>query len=351
MPRSVGVALAIFVSVALPLSAQSAGDLLGQGIRAYRALDYAVAAAVLRQSLLQPPPLALADSQRARALSYLAATELFRGRRDAATAAFCDLIQLDPRTGPDSLIFPPQVTNLFQAVRRATKAVRLEVPPVTELHARLERFNARLFTSALEHVTVALVRQDGTPVRTLYDGPVADSLLVKWDGLTAAGAPPVDGRYALRVVPHARAAEGAQPLAAALDIKQEPPDTLPWPAALTGSALLPERMSARPALHALAAGALGGATVAALPALVTRGSSGIGARFAVAAAVSVSGLVGLLSHHPGQPIAANIRANAAAHDAWQRRVDAVRAENISRRINAKLVVRASPATAAERGTP
>jgi hypothetical protein len=136
-----------------------------------------------------------------------------------------------------------------------------------------------------------------------------------------------------------------------LDIKQEPPDTLPWPAPLTASALLPERLSAGPALHALAAGTLVGATVAVLPGLVARGSSGTDARFVVAAAVSLSGLAGFLSHHPGQPITANIRTNAAAHEAWQRRVDAVRAENISRRMNAKLVVRASPATAAERATP
>jgi hypothetical protein len=346
-----GVALAILATLALPLSAQSAGDLLGQGIRAYQALEYAAAAALLRQSLQQQPPLALADTQRARARSYLAATELFRGRRDAAAAVFRELIQLDPRARPDSLIFPPQVTNLFQDVRRATRVVRLEVPPVTELHARLEWFTARLLTSSLEHVTVALVRDDGTPVRTLYDGPVADSLLVKWDGLTAAGARPVDGRYALRVTPHAAVADGARAVEAALEITQEPPDTLPWPAPPAGPSLLPERTSARPPLHALAAGALAGATVAALPALVAPRASGTDARFVVAAAVSVSGLVGFFSHHPGQPIAANVRANAAVHEAWQRRVDAVRAENMKRRTGAKLVVRASPATVAARGTP
>jgi hypothetical protein len=346
-----GATLAILASLTVPLSAQSAGSLLGQGIRAYQALEYDAAAALLQQSLLQQPPLALADTQRARALSYLAATELFRGRRGGAAAAFRELIQLDPRAGPDSLIFPPQVTNLFQDVRRTTKVVRLEVPPVTELHARLEWFTARLLASSLEHVTVALVRADGTPVRTLYDGPVADSLLVKWDGLTAAGTPPVDGRYALRVTPRTAAGEGARPLEAALDITQERPDTVPWPAPPTGPALLPERTSARPAVQSLAAGALAGATIAVLPALVARGSSGTDARFVVAAAVSVSGLVGYLSHHPGQAIAANVRANAALREAWQRRVDAVRAENGNRRTSAKLLVRAGPVTAAERGAP
>jgi hypothetical protein len=344
-------ALAILASVTAPLSAQSAGTLLGQGIRDYQNLEYDAAAALLQQSLLQPPPLALADTQRTRALSYLAATELFRGRRNAAAAAFRDLIQIDPRAGPDSLIFPPQVTNLFQDVRRTTKVVRLEVPPLTELHARLEWFTARLLASSLEHVTVALVRNDGTPVRTLYNGPVADSLLVKWDGLTTAGTPPGDGRYVLRVTPRSAAADGTHPIEAALNISLEQPDTLPWPAPLAGSALLPERASARPALQSLAAGALAGATIAVLPALVARGSSGTDARFLVATTVSVSGLVGFLSQHPGQPITANVRANAAARDAWQQRVDAVRAENGNRRTSAKLLIRAAPATVAERGAP
>src|SRR5260370_26822953 len=118
-----------------------------------------------------------------------------------------------------------------------------------------------------------------------------------------------------------------------------------------GPSLRPERTSGRPARQALAAGALAGATVAVLPALVARGSSGTDARFVVAAAVSVSGLVGYLSHRPGQAIAANVRANAAVREAWQRRADAARAENANRRTRAKLLVRAAPATAAERGAP
>jgi hypothetical protein len=351
MSRSVGAAFAILASLTVPLAAQSAGDLLGQGIRAHQALEYDAAAALLRQSLLLERPLALADSQRAGALCYLAATELFRGHRNAAAAAFRDLIEFDPRYRPDSLIFPPQVTNLFQDVRHATKVIRLEVPAVTELHARVEWFTARLLASSLEHVTVALLRDDGTPVQTLYNGPVADSLAVKWDGLTSVGTPPEEGHYTLRVTPHATGAEGARPVEAALDITRQPPDTLPWPAPLPGSALLPEGTSTRAALQSLAAGALAGAAVAALPAVVARGSSGTATRFVVAAAVSVSGLVGYLSHHPGQAIAANVRANAAAREAWQRQLDAVRAENGNRRTGATLLIRAGPATVADRRAP
>jgi hypothetical protein len=46
-----------------------------------------------------------------------------------------------------------------------------------------------------------------------------------------------------------------------------------------------------------------------------------------------------------------VRANAAVREAWQRRADAVRAENANRRTSFKLLVRAAPATVAERGAP
>src|SRR2546422_2094569 len=193
------------------LRAQSASDLLAGGVRAYQALEYEAAAALLERSLGRDSAVGLADSRRARALTYLAATELFRGRRDSAVAAFRQLVLLNPRYRPDELIFPPQVTNLFQEVRRATRAIAVAVSPVTELRARLDRFKALVLASSLADVTVTLAHEDGTPVLQLYSGPVADSLLVSWDGLTAAGAPADDGRYRLRGAPPRPAADRRRP--------------------------------------------------------------------------------------------------------------------------------------------
>jgi len=232
-------ALALLVTATARLPAQSANDLLQQGVRAYQKLEYDAAVALLRESLLRREPSALPDSQRARALSYLAATELFQQQRDSAAAAFRALVRLDPRYRPDELIFPPQVTNLYDEVRRSTKVLSVQVPPVTELHARLEWFTARLVTTSVQSVTATLARDDGTPVRTLYDGPVADSLAVKWDGLTAAGNLPDDGRYVLHVAPRPALDDGPRPLQVTLDITQVPPDTLPWPAPPTSPTLLP----------------------------------------------------------------------------------------------------------------
>lgn len=344
-------ALVLALSGARALHAQQARNLVAEGVRSYRALEYEAAAALLRRSLAPDAAGTLSIAERAQALSYLGATELFRNQRDSAVAAFRDIVLLDPRYRPDELIFPPQVTNLFQEVRRATKAIAVTVPPVTEVRARLDHFTARLFSSSLADVSVMLVREDGTPVRDLYAGPVADSLVVTWDGLTAAGVPADDGRYVLRVAPRAADADEPRSREVALDVAQLPPDTLPWPAPLTTPPLLPERTRGTPGLRPLGAGLIAAAAVVVLPSVVARDAHPTPARFAVGAALGISGVVGFVTHRRGSPIAANVRANAPQREAWLRRLEAVKAENVTRRATIRLVVRAAPPTVAERSAP
>lgn len=328
--------------------AQTARDLVTQGVRAYRALEYDAAVALLRRSLAEGAVGTLSTAERAQALTYLGATELFRGRRDSAALAFADVVLLDPRYRPDELIFPPQVTNLFQEVRRATKTVSLAVPLVTELRARGDRFTARLFTSSLADVAVTLTRDDGAPVRDLYSGPVADSLAVTWDGSSADGMPVATGRYVLRVAPRTAGADAPTARQVTLDIEQRAADTLPWPPAPTAPALLPERMPAGPAVRSLAVGVAAAAAAIVLPSVMAHGSGGSDARFAVGAAIGVAGVIGFVAQRPGRPLAANIRANAPQRDAWTRRLDAVRAENATRRATVRLVIRAGPIATADR---
>jgi len=326
------------------LRAQSARDLMGQGVRAYQALEYDAAAALLEESLGRDSAAGLADSLRARALTYLGATELFRGQRDSAVATFRHLVLLNPRYRPDELIFPPQVTNLFQEVRRATRAIAVAVPPVTELRTRIERFTARVLTSSLADVTVTLAREDGTLMRQLYSGPVADSLLVSWDGLTAAGTAATDGRYLLQVTPRTPTADGPRARQVLLEVKQEPPDTLAWP---PEPPFLPERTSSGPAFRSLAAGLVTGAAAVALPSIMAQGKDATGARFAVGAAVGIAGFVGFFAHKP-RPLEANVRKNASQRDAWMKKLDGVKTENATRLRTMRLVVRAGPETFAER---
>src|SRR5207253_38424 len=295
------LALSLLVCGARVSRAQSASELLRQGVQAYQALEYDAAAALLERSLRRDSVTGLADSLQTRALTYLAATELFRGQRDSAVAAFRQLVLLNPRYRPDELIFPPQVTNLFQEVRRATRAIAVAVPPVTELRTRVERFTARVLASSLADVAVTLAQEDGTPVRELYKGPVADSVVVTWDGLTAAGAPADNGRYLLRVTPRTLTADGPRARQVLLEVKQERPDTLAWPPPLTTPPLLPERTSSGPAFRSLAAGLVAGAAAVAPPSIMAPGQAARGARFAVGAAVGVAGLVGFFAHKPHPP--------------------------------------------------
>ena len=344
------LAMTLLCCGARVLGAQSAGDLLGQGVRKYQALEYDAAAALLERSLGRDSVAGLADSLRARALTYLAATELFRRQRESAIAAFRQLVLLNPLYRPDELIFPPQVTNLFQEVRRATRAIAVAVPPVTELRARLERFTGRVLASSLADVAVTLAQEDGTPVRELYKGPVLDSVVVTWDGLTAAGAPVDDGRYLLRVTPRIPTADGPRARQVVLDVKKVVPDTLPWPPELTTPPLLPERTSTGPAFRSLAAGLVAGAAAVALPSIMAQGKDASGARFAVGAAVGVSGIVGFFARKP-RLLEANVRANTSQRDAWKKKLDAVRVENAARLRTTRLVVRAGPESIAERGSP
>src|SRR3989441_2459991 len=136
--------------VVLPCRAavtQARDGRLRPGIRAYEQLDYAVAAALLRRELAAGAPGApgvLPDSERAVALVYLGATELFRGRQDSAVAAFQRLGLLRAGVRPDPPTFPPEVTDFFPPVRRRTPAVAPRGARTTGNPGGPQRFAARL---------------------------------------------------------------------------------------------------------------------------------------------------------------------------------------------------------------
>ena len=110
--------LALFVAAAQPLCAQgvSGRDVITRAIAAYQDLDFDLAAGLLRRALDGQ----LADSDRVRALAYLGAAEHYRVRPDSAIAAFRQLATMAPGYQPDTLVFPPEVTIVFNEVRRST---------------------------------------------------------------------------------------------------------------------------------------------------------------------------------------------------------------------------------------
>lgn len=340
-------AVAAALAVVAPAAPAQSSDFLARGVRAYEHVELAAAAMLLRRALAE----SLSTADRLRALTYLGATEVFGGpaRRDSALSAFRRLLLLDPRQRPDRLVFPPQVLSVFDDARRGTKAVLVAAPSETRFKPGPggEAFVAALYGASFHEIEVRIVREDGGLVRTLYVGPVGDSLEVRWDGLDADGAQVRSGRYLLSV------ASRPSPARSVVRVVQVPlhaelvaADTLALLPPLPDSLLRPERASLGAGIGSLAAGLLAGGAVLALPSLMADGAEPSGARFAVASAVTVAGIVGLVTQ-PAKVRRRNIAANLAIRAEWQRRLDELRAENARRRAAVRLTVRVGTPTVIE----
>jgi len=320
-------------------------DRLAEAIRAYQDVDFELAARLLRQELARLSASGSAPADRIRALMYLGAADLFRGRRDSTAFSFRRVVLLDPRYRPDRLIFPPEVTSAFERVRELTKTVAIVPPRDTVIAPGTDSLRVWLVASSDHTVDVTLRYADGGPFRSLYRGPIGDSLWVQWDGLDAAGAPPPVNRVLLRVASRTATGDLAGIVQVPLDLRLSRPDTLPWPPPPADSQFLPERANSGTARRALLGGVVLSSAVAALPALVGGTDASSGPRIAVAGTIGLAGLLGYVLHRPGRPLAANVRANQTLRDAWQRRVEAATAENARRRRDVRVVVRAGQATA------
>jgi len=322
-------------------AAQSAADVLAQGVRAYQDLEFDGAAGLLRRSLAFQGTEALAPAAAARALIYLAATEFFRNHRDSATAVARRLVLLDPRFRPDQLVFPPQVVALYEGVRRATPAVIARAPADTSIRPGADAYAVRLYASAFHEISATLGTEAGRVVRALYAGPIgdSDSLDLTWNGLDSAGARVPDGRYAVAVTSLDRQRRVVRTLRLPLEVAQPAVDTLPHPLPPADSLLRPERQSYGPALRALAPGALTGVAIAVLPKVVASREDASGARFFVGGTVTIAGIAAFLSHHPGRPIPGNAAHNRVLRDDWRRALDAVIGRNAQRMREVRMRIR------------
>lgn len=303
---------------------------LTSGLRQYQSLQYDSALTNLRRALARASGDTLTDSARTQALTYFAAAQLFRGRRDSAFAAFRRLIVFNPRARPDPLLFPPEVTTIYDFAREATKVVRVEAPRDTSIRLGADRFRARLFASSFQQIIVALEREDGFTVRTLYAGPISDTLQVFWAGDDTLSLVNDSGRLVFSVTSLTNAGRQGRVVRLPLDLVVGPQDTLPSPPPLPDSLFLPERESAGKGLRALGRGAGVGLAVAVLPKLVAGGNSPSGSRYVVAGGLSIAGLVGFLRHRPGRLLPDNIAANQSLREGWQTQVQTTAQENVIR---------------------
>lgn len=312
-------------------TAQSAAAVLAQGVRAYDDLEFDNAAGLLHRALAFRGAAGLSPADAARALIYLAATELLRDHRDSARALSRRLVLSNPRFQPDELIFPPQVLTLYAEVRRATPAVIGRAAADTAIRPGTDALQVRLYSSTFHDVAATLVAEDGRVVRNLYSGPIGDSLDLHWNGLDSSGTGPLpDGRYAIIVNSLDRQRRVVRILRLPLEVTRPRIDTLPHPPPPPDSLLLPERRPMGPGLRALAPGALAGAAIVVLPSVVASGEDATAARFVVGGTVTIAGIVAFLSHHPGRSIPANVAHNRTLRDAWRRDLAEVTRRNAER---------------------
>jgi hypothetical protein len=317
--KRLGGTLALIALLVLPGigRAQSAHDALVQGTRAYDDLEFEQAAGLLRRALAAQGAAALSREEAARALIYLTATELLRDRKDSARAVARRLVITDPRYRPDELVFPPQLLLLYEVVRRATPAVIGVAPADTTIRPGSETLPLRLYASAVHDVEASLVALDGRVMRTLYRGPIGDSLALPWNGLDSSNAPLAAGSYAITVSSFDRTGKVVRMLRLPLAVLPAPADTLPHPPLPADTVLRPEKQPFGPALRVLAPGVLAGIGTVMLPGLVARGEEPSGGRIVIGGTLTLAGVAAFIARRPGRAIPANVAHNAVVR-AWRR---------------------------------
>lgn len=338
VPWAVVLATALDVRTS---GAQRPDSTFAQAVQAYDNLDFHTASVLLRR-VVATAPRGRATGELEPALAYLGASEWFEGLRDSTVVVFRTLVILDPRYRLNELVFPPELTGIFADVRRATKVLDVQTSPDTSFQVREGRFTAWLFASSPHPVTVSLLREDGTTLRTLYFGPVGDSLEVHWDGLDSAGTPVSPGTFLLSATSRGADLHPIRTVRVQLDVSLILPQMLPVPPPPADSLYLPEQVVRHGSGSSLAAGLVDAALVALLPSVIASGTHPSDARFVIAAGVAVAGIAGFVAHHGSRPLPDNIAANQRLKQAWQRRVDAAAQANAARRREPGLAIHVGP---------
>lgn len=323
------VALLCSVLLSTPVAAQNGEDTARRARDAYQSLDYPVAAALFRRALAASGEDALPDSLRPQVYTYLGATELFRARRQAADSAFLNALAEDPRHRPNAMIFPPEVTDVFQTVRRGSRYVKAIPPHDTTIVVGDPAYLISLYASARHEIDVDLLHEDGRFARSLYSGTIGDSMIVRWDGRTDGGREPADERLMVQIT-SARGTGGGRIVRLPLTVRAIREDTLLPPPPPADSQLLRERSAPDPAMRALAVGVVGGLAAIALPALAAESPNGP-ERFILGATLGLSGVIGFIAQRPGRQLSGNVAANREEREAWERAVEEIHEQNVSRR--------------------
>jgi hypothetical protein len=317
--------LVVLVTVpAARLAAQSPTAQLGLGIQAYRDLDMIAAVRELRVALAADGDGALDREARKQALTYLAAAELYRDRRDSAVVAFRRVVDLDPRYVPDPLVFSPDVVDLFRDVQRSTPAVSVSAPHRATFGAAEPGLPILLHANVRHTVVVTAETVLGEVVDTLHRGPVGDSLMLRWTGRGRGRRTVPSGGMVLGVMSLDRQGKPIRRVELPLQVARGPAEPLETPSPPT---LLPERQRWGKPIGRLTVG-LGLAAMSALVFPEITGSDAAGV--ATGLVFTAGGIIGFAESRPGKPLPENVAANAIARARWRAQVDAIERANRTR---------------------
>jgi hypothetical protein len=286
--------------------AQCEMDLVEAGVQAYRDLELDAATDLLNGavSVNASSPCSATD---ARALTYLGAAHWLAERPDAATRAFTQAVIRAPRFRPDAFEFPPEVTALFDEVRRSTPSVAATLPDYVAIGPDAEETLFIRLAASTDHTVEVVVRDDGLPVQTIYRGPVVAGprgTLVEWNGRGFGGELVSTGWYDLEIVSMDEQARPLRKVVVVLTVESDAPvepEPPTEPAALDTAAvqaLTPRPPSLWKAVAVGGAGLLGGALVLAGPSAL-EGGQGTWARYPVAGSLGVAGIIGFVRHLRG----------------------------------------------------
>ena len=288
------VAVALLAFATGDAASQEPARQIEQGISAYRSLQYPEAMSLLGAAFRSPQIRSVPDSTVTRALVYLGASAILQGQRDSAAAVFRAALQINPRARPDTLIFPPEITDAFEVVRTRSFFVALKGTRDTTIVPGREQHIMKLFASAPQTVNVEL-RAGSRTVRTLHSGHLADSLQIVWNGLDDAGNVPRDTNLTLVVTSASGLGRGNAPaLSARVTLGITRPELLAMPPA-PDTVIRSVPVRAGVPMRSLAIGFLGGAAAIVLPAAIAGGDDAWSARYAVGAAIGTAGVVSFVS--------------------------------------------------------
>lgn len=339
MIRRLILLLAAVVLAPAVARGQTASDLVAQGIRAYGVREFDGGAWLLRRALSAQGPGALSPAETARALMYLTAIEVARDQRDSALAAARRLFVVDPRYRPEDQTFPSSVLALLQEAKRNAPTMTIRLVGDSAIRPGTDGIALRISAPSPAEVTASVTSPEGRVLRTLYTGPVRDSLDLRWNGLDAAGAPPASGRYAITVTPVGRDRRAGWSLRLPIEVVRLAPDTMPLPPEPPDSLFRPERGDSRGAFQSLLPGVLAGAAIVILPKLVASDERPTGARLVVGGAVTIAGVAAFLSHRPGRNLPGNTLYNRTLRENWKRNAADISRRNADQRRQARIVIR------------